>query len=152
MHTTALSLSLPSFYCEAEPPFSFSRRLSRVTADLAAGSRTSVATPGTRPRVAPCWPRTYSHDGAFPAPGSLRLRSRWWAPAARFPTTTPRPGSAAAVAGGGRGVAGVDSSDRGQARAAGRLYVVYLTVPRAGVHSPSFSPFRGVGLGRDRGP
>lgn len=49
----------------------------------------------------------------------------------------------------GRGVGG-DGSDRGQARAAGRLSLVYLTVPRARVHS--LSPSRSPGLGRDQGP
>ena len=77
MHTTALSRA----------PFLFLPPPQQVAAGPAAGSRTPVATPGQRPRVAPCWPRTYSHDGASPAPGPPRLRSRWWAPASRFPRT-----------------------------------------------------------------
>ena len=50
------------------------------------------------------------------------------------------------------GGGGGDGSDRGQARAAGRLSLVYLTVPRARVHSLSPSRSPEVGLGRDQGP
>ena len=73
----------------------------------------------------------------------------------RLPLGSPGPRSSPWVRGsrGGWGPGGeANGSDRGQARAAGRLSLVHLTLPRAGLHSPRFSPSRGEAWGATRGP